>query len=447
MSKRQARSQDPIHSIIEDALEPGFFISWSASYSFLSGLRQVEERIAGLVQAEPIRAAGLYETFIAGCNEKAEEIDDSDGELGMFAGGLFCGWIRARQAADADRDETSKLLLAWMDDDPYGFCNDLVPEAVKVFDRAGLEAFERQVRLRLQAALDKRKRSPRPESDFHLNHWGQMLKAIYVQQRNIPKYLEVASQIGLTQADCEAVATMFQAKRKPQDALSWVERGLEMGMRDRFETGAARLAEMRRALLAKLGRSEEALQSAWTEFQAHPNRLTYEELLRYVPKAERGAWREKAMAASEKADLTSAIELWLAAKEIARLVQRLERTSDAQLENLSHYVTEPAAQKLALAHPGVAARVYRALCVRILNAGKSKYYHAALSSLEKARDCYQRAGRESDWIALVAEIRRAHHRKTGFMPGFERIAAGKEASREPSFLERARGRWVQRAKL
>jgi hypothetical protein len=362
MSKRKARSRDRIHSRIEDALEPGVFIPWSAGSSFVSDLREAEAEIAKLVETNPTRAAELYETFLAGCNEKAGEIDDSDGELGMFAGGLFCGWIRARQAADADRDETSKLLLAWMDDDPCGSCNGLVPEAVKVFDRAGLEAFERQVRLRLQAALDKRKRSPRPQSDFHLNHWGQMLKAIYVQQRNIPICLEVASQIGLTQADCEAVATMFQAKRKPQDALSWVERGLEMGMRDRFETGAARLAEMRRALLAKLGRGEEALQSAWTEFPAHPNRFTYEELLRYVPKAERGPWREKAMAASEKADLASAIELRLAAKEIARLVQRVERTSNAQLEDLSHYVTEPAAWRLARARTPASRRESTAPC-------------------------------------------------------------------------------------
>jgi hypothetical protein len=59
-------------------------------------------------------------------------------ELGTFAGGFFGGWIQARQAAGADRGETAKLLLAWMDDDGYGFCNDLGRDAVKVLDRAGL---------------------------------------------------------------------------------------------------------------------------------------------------------------------------------------------------------------------------------------------------------------------------------------------------------------------
>jgi hypothetical protein len=34
--------------------------------------------------------------------------------------------------------------------------------------------------------------------------------------------------------------------------------------------------------------------------------------------------------------------------------------------------------------------------------------------------------------ALVAEIRREHHRKPGFMPGFERMVRGERLSRKPS---------------
>ena len=151
------------------------------------------------------------------------------------------------------------------------------------------------------------------------------------------------------------------------------------------------------------------------------------------------------MAASEQGDLDSLIELWLGAKEIDRLATRLERTSDTQLERLSHYVTEPAAQRLAKTHPAVAARIFRALCVRIIDAGKSKYYFEALSNLEESRRCYQEAGLDGQWKALVAEIRRDHRRKSGFMPGFEAIVAGKRARIEPSFLDRARDRWTRKA--
>src|ERR1035438_8605779 len=201
---------------------------------------------------------------------------------------------------------------------------------------------------------------------------------------------------------------------------------------------------MRRALLVKLGRGREALESAWDEFQAQPGKFTYEELVRYVPKAERGAWHKKAMDASEQGDLDSVIELWLVAKEIERLAERLERTTDTSLESLSHYVTEPAAERLAKTHPGVAAKVFRALCMRIVDAGQSNYYHAALSNLEKARNCYQRAGLDAQWQALIAEIRREHRRKSSFMPGFERIVGGTQPSKEPSFLDRARGNWASR---
>ncbi len=188
------------------------------------------------------------------------------------------------------------------------------------------------------------------------------------------------------------------------------------------------------------------MDSAWAEFQDDPSRFTYDELMRYVPKAGRGAWHEKAMVASEQGNLDSIIELWLGAKEIDRLVARLERTTDAQLENLSHYVTEPAAERLAKTHPGVAAKVFRAMCMRVISAAKSKYYHAALSNLERAKRCYRSAGLETQWQALAAEIRRDHFRKSGFMPGFERIVRDARPDVDPSFLDRARGRWAKRAR-
>jgi hypothetical protein len=451
MAKRKAQRRDPMDSIIESALDPGHFIGWNEGFSFVADLRHLEGAIAKVVIADPGRAVTLYETFLAGCNAKAEEVDDSDGEFGTFAGGLYCGWIKARQAAAADCGETAKLLLAWMDDDDYGFCNDLELSAAKVLDRAGREAFEREVRARFDkeaAKISKRKGASEPNPFYDRDRWGGMLKAVYLQQRNTRKYLDVATRIGLTQADCEAIATMLQTKRKLSDALAWLERGIQMGKPDAFQRGASyKLGEMRRALLVKLGRGGEALDSAWAEFQADPDKFTYEELFRYVPKDERAAWHEIAMEAAEQGKLDSLIELWLSAKEIDRLVARLDRASNAELEGLSHYVTEPAAERLAKTHPGIAAKVFRALCMRIVDAAKSKYYFAALSNLERAKACYQSAGLDAQWQALAAEIRRDHHRKSGFMPGFERIVRSTGASMEPSFLDRARGRWASRAKV
>ena len=90
----------------------------------------------------------------------------------------------------------------------------------------------------------------------------------------------------------------------------------------------------------------------------------------------------------------------------------------------------------------MAAKVYRALGMRILNAKKSRSYDAALSNFERAKRCYERAGLGQQWEAVVGEIRRLHHRKVGFMASFERLVAGHGPGEEPSFLDRARSRWL-----
>ncbi|HXA05319.1 MAG TPA: hypothetical protein VNY30_10795, partial [Bryobacteraceae bacterium] len=69
------------------------------------------------VDPERSRACALHET---GCTAKANELDDSSGNFGQFAD-IICGFIKARCAGDTDRDETTAMLLAWMDDDPFAF--------------------------------------------------------------------------------------------------------------------------------------------------------------------------------------------------------------------------------------------------------------------------------------------------------------------------------------
>jgi len=168
--------------------------------------------------------------------------------------------------------------------------------------------------------------------------------------------------------------------------------------------------------------------------------------MRYVPAKEKTAWRQKAMETSERGDLSSQIELWIENRESDRLVSRLRRATDKELEHLSHYWTEPLARKLERSHPAISARLYRALCMRIVNPGKSKYYLAALDNIDHAKKCYTKAGLDADWQAVVADVRKRHFRKKGFMVGFEDIVAGAPEHVDPPFLERARARWSRKSK-
>ena len=139
-----ARRRDLMETAMELALQPGHFIAWNQESAFVAGLEEVECDVVALTGSDPLRAVRLYEAFIAACYLKADEID-SEWEFGRFIGELACGWIRARQASGADRSETARNLLSWIDRDDYGFFNDLGSDAVKVLDADGLIALEKEV--------------------------------------------------------------------------------------------------------------------------------------------------------------------------------------------------------------------------------------------------------------------------------------------------------------
>jgi len=435
MKGRPAR-RDPLEAAIETALRPGRFIDYRAESDFVSELGEIRTQIDRLASTDPERALRLHESFLAGCYEKAEEVDDSNGYFGQLVDSLYIGWLKARQATGGDPDETASLLLDRMENDPYSFTYQIEGEAVKVLHKNGLAAFERAVRARFEAT---------DGTEHEQRRWGEVLRAIYAQQRDVRAYVTLCEHTALSSRDCLTIATMQKARRRHEDALAWVERGLSLHRERPHESMAGHdLSKLKRELLAKLGRSDEALKAAWTEFQDSPNKYSYEELMRFVPNAERALWHTKAIDAAERGNLGSLIELLMETKETERLIRCLQEANDGALEGLSHVVTEPAAKRLAKTQPEVAAKVFRALGMRILNAKKSKYYDAALSHFEDAKNCFQRARMGQQWDAVVAEVRQAHHRKTGFMPGFERLVAGRGPRQEPSFLERARNRWLSR---
>ena len=203
-----------------------------------------------------------------------------------------------------------------------------------------------------------------------------------------------------------------------------------------FSSGAGYdLDDLHRKLLTKLGRGEEALQAAWTDFRKHPCHYSYDDLMKFVPKADRAKWHQKAMSAATAGDLHSVIDLFVQTKELDRLAQLVRGTKDSSLEAVSHYTSEPAAKKLEKSHPDLAARLWRAQGMRIVNAKKSKYYDAALSNFERARDCYVRAGLSADWEETVWSVCAAHFRKSGFIGEFQELAGGSKRTERPSFLE------------
>ncbi len=445
MTAKARVRRDAVERQIEAALEPGWFVEDRHSFSFVEELEEVEREVAKLVETEPGKAVALHEAFLAGCHEKAEEIDDSSGSFGQFVGELFCGWVKARQAADANREETATRLLDWIEYDPYGFCYRLEKDLAAVLDKGGRAALVEQARERFDAPDVAGDGSSRRNGDYARRRWGEVLRALHLAQKDIHAYVALAQEAGLTAEDCHAVASMLATRRRLEEALEWAERGVELeASGSRGSLAGHNLVDLRRRLLQRLGRGQEALDSAWQAFCRHPSTFSYRELMKFVPKPDRAAWHERAIHATAGTNLYSHIDLLLQTRETEQLLQLIRRSTDEQLEQVSHSALEPAAKKSEKSDPAVAARLWRAMGMRIVNAGKSKYYEAALRNFERAKHCYARARLEADWQHLVDDVRANHGRKYGFMPRFEQLVSGAGPSQEPPFLERAKTRWLAR---
>lgn len=233
---------------IENALQPGRFVPDRAAFRFVDGLEQVAASIGRLVTGESVRAATLYETFLAGCYEKAEEVDDSSGSFGTFAQTLICGWITARQAAGTRPQQTASRLLSWMDTDQYGFCHQLERRAATALDAAGLAAFTDQIQARFDAADQATAASDGSDrtNQHARRRWAQALRTLHATRNDLHAYLALAQQTGLTAEDCLSLANMLTTQADPAQALSWVERGLALDAQTSYRSFAGHsLAELK----------------------------------------------------------------------------------------------------------------------------------------------------------------------------------------------------------
>jgi tetratricopeptide (TPR) repeat protein len=440
------KKSDPLILELEKALDLGEFVSYNRSWDFVQSLEEVKHKIDALVkEGQAERAVSLYELFLSGCYEKADEIDDSGGNLGMFFENLFCAWINARQKAKYDPAETVQNILKWMDNDNYGFCYEIERDMVKVLNKESMRLFEAAIKSRFEKAfttVDQKKRKRVFDYPWGVRKNVSILKVFYLESKDTNAYLALCEKTGITPKDCENIANLYKVKRKYQDALSWVKKGLRLEKKDNWGNQSSfGLTGLQQDLLNNLGRRDDAFDRAWAEFLKHPSNFSYEKLMKFVDTKDVKLWHQKALEKAKDASLSGFIDICVKTKEWDKLADHISSIDTEQLEELSHYTTEKAAKGLTKIHGLAAAKIYSALGMRILKKGKSNYYRYALEHFRMVQKLYKKAGRDQLWLDLVGRVRRNHSRKYSFIPDFEKIVAGRPLKKPESFKTRVLKRW------
>jgi len=394
-------STDPIEAAILRNFRSRSF-GWERGSDALWVAEEIARGIQALIERDPARAARLYGVLIGECMELIEDLDE-DGEFTAFIESLYPSWIRARRLASRPAAETAAQFFKL--------------RSVFFFDIAEVDAAA------VAAACDEEHLEALAKAGAELLPGSVGLIRAVLRALNAPaRYIAFVRSTGLKDSDYGVIAELLEAAGEPAEALKWTTEGMDS---EGMDFSPAGLDAIHRRLLKTLGRGEEALASAWVRVRSCMTVDGWRELMDYAPAEDRADWHERAMDAAGMADLDEALEIWMAGGEQSRIIGRIAESSDGDLEAQSHYVTEPVAKALEEDHPALAARVYRALGVRILKSGKSQYYREALHHLDSCRTCYLRAAMAREWEALAREIQRAHSRKHSFMPAFETVVKGR----------------------
>ncbi len=424
---------------MEYALNPGSFINYSRSWDFVSELHKIRKRLDSMAEKGNAKeVVKLFEIFLAGSYEKANEIDDSGGNFGVFLRDLFCSWVKARQLAGMSPEETVKQVFSWFKNDTYGFCFEIEGELAGVFGKKEFRLFEREYLKRLEEALEKESGGKEHSWDVKIN--TEILKQIYKTREKVASYLNICEKVYFTPADCQALAEIYKSRKKYVRALEFTDKGIVLQKRDkRSGSSACALTQLKRRLLSLTGKKEEALGEAWKEFEKYPAEYNYKELMEYVPENKRDAWHKKAIAKAKVAKLSTTVRLLIYLKEADILADKILDEEEQELERIGYYRLKAPLKILAKTHPRAAAKIYKVLAMEIVKAGRSQHYKYALSHLARAREIY--GPRSDEWKSVEKYIDREHSRKRSFYPEFRKIASGEPLPKQKSFEQKAREKW------
>lgn len=412
--------------IIDCAVSPGRFIRHYEEQDYIRELEEAREYLRGMSSDKCFysAAAELYEYFIASCYEKIEEVD-TETDFHYFVESLFADWIHVRQISGCSDEETLRLLSNWEQNDDYCLC--IAPgEAAKAMDSTSRKIYKKHLLEKFEQSFAK---EPQKHSvDFAQLSWNtrksaSALKDVYCVTKDSHAYIKLCEKLETSPSDCENIANIFKEKRKYDAALQWIEKGITQGQkRDWRNQYSYALEGMKIELLAKVGRKQESTRLVWQKFQDYPCDTYYDELMKYIPNDQKAQWRKKAIKVACGSTLDDGIIRLLSdLKEFEKLAQLIVKSDETILENLFYYDAVNVAEKLEEKHKKAAAKLYLALTMNIVKAGRSKAYKYALKYCEKLKILYGETKQQRHWDELVDYLQGQHGRKYSLMDGLEKV--------------------------
>lgn len=398
------------------------FVPYAEAASFAAGIEAVAEEMEALLRdGYGKEVVALSEHALAAVERAMESVDDSDGALGGVLHKLQALHVAACCAAPPDPDALASRLFERALREPYGVFPGVVAYAEALGER-GMARVRALAEARWAAvpALGPGDSAARYDDDRHAI---TRVMAELARESGDLEALVAVLRRDLSMPYCfQGIAEVYREAGREDEAIAWAQRGLS----EFPQHPDRRLRDVLAQLYRSRGEHDKALEQAWARFEERPAVEQYRSLKEYAEAARQWpAQRERALAhiraglRQERHDRSILVRifLWEGKCEAA--------WAEAQAGGCDRDLWLKLAEWRAVEQVEDALHVYQRLLEPVLAHASYGAYLEAVALLKRIEACQQRLGRDAEFGAQVAELRRAHKRRRNFVKLLDEAFGGR----------------------
>lgn len=417
--------------LIDRALATGDGVPYAEAATYFDGVNEQIRALVKLLDAgRAPETLELVEHFIDELERRIGDVDDSDGQGGEALRWLADLHLRATEAVRPDPAPFARRLLERQLRSEFETFSGALERYAPVLGDAGIAEYERLAQERwarvpprgADPQRHKRELGRAGADDTERGRITEIMKDIARRYRDMDRLVAVMARDLSHEWPYLEIAQAYRDAGRHDDALAWAERGSAA-------FPAETLWPLRQFLMeeyARRGRAGDAVAIAWAQFSERPGLTVYQELVRHASKAERAAWREKALALLHQrvaeAKRKGSRRSWEDPADHSPIVSILLWEDDvlgalreAGVGGCSAELWLALAERLEAERPDAALEIYQAQIHPLVETGRKDGYERAAELLRKVRVLFGRVGRGAELAAYLDDVRTRHRRKRNFI--------------------------------
>ena len=407
-SGASALDEAPLRAALVDATSIEDFVGYREAGDYFWGIDRVLEEVDELIDAGFAPSAARTALFAMELLEEfGGQVDDSDGGLTLAFERVEEIHLRASRHQEVDPAELASMLVDRALSSDYEVFYEAPARYAEILGERGLRRYRELVEQRWRALPEGRDRFD-----------GGRFAVGFPRERaaeaagGAAGLLEVLAEDATSAYDHLRIAQLLCGEERTEEALDWIERGLEADGPD------GRLNELAASIHREAGRVDRAGELLWENFTARPGDLTYRSLKSGTGK-EFARWREQAIALLKQphgrgADWTALVSALLWEGDVERAWQAAHEggcRQDLWLE---------LARGRAREHPAEAMPIFLREADRSIEGVQRPAYRQAAALLSEARPLAEQTEGAGAFADHVRHVRERNKRRPALQDEFTR---------------------------